>query len=464
MFARICLLVWLWILPGISGLTSQAQSKADRCFTDSVLFSENPRWHLPGETLMWADSTLLDSLLGSDLDGFKVVVQSPRSPGRYNWVVFTTSPEGREALFSPSDLRFISYDPLNKTNHSQSTLVGHTYYTTPYWYDEELHFQNGRSNWIKHAQRLYHSSATFQMEIKQTSPVPLGVESALVLALDDASYFICLSGSLEDQTAPIPIYSLAHESQDWVLEGNLNPDITQLESTISPMLLEHFVVLPSTSSYLVVDKDDLNYTVVPSKTLEKVALETRTLGWERSGLWRGKRGDTIVLKTEDGILEEDIAKLVEDADWKPLIVPAPKNTAALFKQGNPEFWGWSVAIALGGISLFLMFTLIWTLRSPGPEPAAIVLPEGEAQAPLSPMVITLLAQRGRMLNADQFDAIVGLGAVVSPETRRSRRARIIQVANAETNARFGHPLVQRTKSDTDKRVVLYRIQDFSTLM
>lgn len=464
MFARICLSVWLWILPGIVGLASQAQTRASHCFPDSVLFGENPRWHLPGEALVWVDSTLLDSLLRSDLDGFKVVAQSPRSPGRYNWVVFMTSPGGREALFSPSDLRFISYDPVNRTNHSLSTVVGHTHYTTPFWYDEELHFQNGRSNWIKHAQRLYHSSATSQMEIKQTSPAPPGVESALVLALDDASYFICLSGSLEDQTAPIPIYSLAHESQDWVLQGNLNPDITLLESTSSPTLLAHFVVLPSTSSYLVVDKDGLNYAVVPSKTLEKVALETRTLGWERSGLWRGKRGDTMVFKTEDGILEENIAKLVEDADWKPLIVPAPQNPAALFKQGNPEFWGWSVAIALGGLSLFLVFTLIWTLRSPRPEPAAIVLPEGDVQAPLSPMVITLMAQRGRMLNADQFDVIVGLGDVVSPETRRSRRARIIQVANAETIARFGHPLVQRTKSDTDKRVVLYCIQDFSTLM
>ena len=252
---------------------------------------------------------------------------------------------------------------------------------------------------------------------------------------------------------------MAHESQDWVLEG-LNPAITQLESTsIRPCWRTLWFSPPS--SYLVVDKDGLNYAVVPSKTLEKVALDTRTLGWERSGLWRGKRGDTMVFKTEDGILEENIAKLVEDADWKPLIVPAPKNPAALFQQGNTEFWGWSVAIALGGLSLFLMFTLIWTLRSPRPEPAAIVLPEGDAQAPLSPMVITLLAQRGR-IQRRSIDVIVGLGDVVSPETRRSRRARIIQVANAETVPVW--PPWCRHQSDTDKRVVLYRIQDFSTLM
>lgn len=172
----------------------------------------------------------------------------------------------------------------------------------------------------------------------------------------------------------------------------------------------------------------------------------------------------MVFKTQGGTLEENIAQRVEGADWKPLIVPAPKEPTALFTQGNPEYWGWSVAIALCGLSLFLVFTLIWTLRSRRSDSAAIVLPKGEDQAPLSPMVITLLAQRGRLLNADQFDAIVGLGDVASPETRRSRRARIIQVANAETTARFGHPLVQRSKSDTDKRVVLYRIQDFSTLM
>ena len=68
-----------------------------------------------------------------------------------------------------------------------------------------------------------------------------------------------------------------------------------------------------------------------------------------------------------------------------------------------------------------------------------------------------------MLNADQFDTIIGLDQIPSPETRRSRRARIIQVTNAETTARFGHPLVVRTKSESDKRIVLYRIQDFGAL-
>ena len=53
-----------------------------------------------------------------------------------------------------------------------------------------------------------------------------------------------------------------------------------------------------------------------------------------------------------------------------------------YAQGNPEYWGWTVAIALGVISLFLSFTLLWTGRVQRKRQTPIILPDGTEQAPL----------------------------------------------------------------------------------
>ena len=76
---------------------------------------------------------------------------------------------------------------------------------------------------------------------------------------------------------------------------------------------------------------------------------------------------------------------------------------------------------------------------------------------LSQWTETMLAHSGRRMGSDAFDQIIGLGQVESPETRRSKRSRYIQLVNAEAQARFGRDLVVRVRSEEDKRVMLYHI-------
>ena len=441
------------------------QSDVPKCALDSTPFIQNPRWHYPGEPVIdWLPTPLLDSLIQADFDQFRILAESPRQPRRLVWIECLKSPGGKQALFAPHDLRFISYDPLNRTNHSKSTVTGHTYRTTPFWYEEELHFQNGWTNWIKHAQRLYHSQVTHQIEIKRTVPAPDGVNTALVMAIEEASYFILLNGgNLEDQSGPVEVYSLPHDSEEWTFEGALNSDIAQLRFGSGATVLRDYVAFPTEDKTIVVNKENLAYAAVLSPTLQKVRNSKKVEGRKIANPWRGTRANTMIWGTTTGVIEEDIEKLVEGAEWKPLIVPAPEIAPPTFDLMQRENKGWLAAIALGMLSLFLGFSLLGQSRSQRQKMAPIVIPDGEGQAPLSAMVVQLLGQRGRLLSAAQFDAIVGLDQVHSPETRRSRRARIIQVANTETTARFGHPLVVRTKSETDKRIVLYRIQDLGNL-
>ena len=69
----------------------------------------------------------------------------------------------------------------------------------------------------------------------------------------------------------------------------------------------------------------------------------------------------------------------------------------------------------------------------------------------------MLVHSGRRMGSDAFDQVIGLDQVESPETRRSKRSRFIQLVNAEAQARFGRDLVVRVRSEEDKRVMLYHV-------
>ena len=69
----------------------------------------------------------------------------------------------------------------------------------------------------------------------------------------------------------------------------------------------------------------------------------------------------------------------------------------------------------------------------------------------------MLVHSGRRMGTDPIDQVIGLDQVESPETRRSRRSRFIQLVNAEAQARFGRDLVVRVRSKEDKRIMLYHV-------
>ena len=71
--------------------------------------------------------------------------------------------------------------------------------------------------------------------------------------------------------------------------------------------------------------------------------------------------------------------------------------------------------------------------------------------------MALAVHKGSSLTADEFDQLMGLGSITSPETKRSKRARIMKLVNAEVFARLGVNLIERAKSKEDKRVVIYNI-------
>ena len=118
----------LQLIPCISVVSAAVDSEG--CTPDSVLFEGNSKPWYPGEPIQWADQRLLDSLIGTDPDGFKYNVESPRSKGYLKLIQYLKSPGGKAALFVEGDMRYITYD--GGPNMSKSIVVGHNYYAHPF--------------------------------------------------------------------------------------------------------------------------------------------------------------------------------------------------------------------------------------------------------------------------------------------------------------------------------------------
>ena len=425
-----------------------------RTALDSLKHIDNPRWWYPGEPLQWATPGLLDSLFQEEFDGFFIYTESPRAQNYFKTIAFSRAPTGEEALFIIGDCRYISYD-RGTTNASKSIVNGHTHYSCHYWRDGVLYFQNGHANWMRHGQRLYHSRETQQMERHDTAPPPSGIEVSAILPTKDGSLFLAPVSETMTDPDVIPAYLLPHGSSEFEWRGSVNPSIGEVSPMLKVFDLKDYFTYRNGSSMTVIRKSDLSFVNVPSGLASQMEAQTPGVA-ERS--WTSWRGNTLYKSMDNGrtVEVEDVEALVLGASWSPLILPAnPPNTAG--EEGAiQDGWGWTLAFVMfGAFSVLLIDRRSHRIRTR-------FIPVKQTESGMAPVTLSMeteimLAHCGRRLASEEFDQIIGLEGVDSPETRRSRRSRHIQLVNAEAQARFGRDLVVRERSEEDKRVMLYQI-------
>ena len=439
-------------------LPAQAQKDGldlNGCIPDSILFNKNARWWYPGEPLQWANPVLLDSLLNADLDAFSVLTESPRNQTVRRRIHCMHSPEGKSALFVVGDQRYITYNLETLENASISNVVGHSDGAVAYWSDSTLFFQNGRANWFLHAQRLFHSQQTWEMEQSQTNVPPEGAEHAFVFVLDSASYFIMLNGDLEYAKGPTPVISLPHDGMDWIPLGKLNPSITRLRARTVALHLRNYVVAMHSGSALIIRRSDLQFKLVPSRIAATMQSEFGD-GNVPPNLWLGWKGDSLFYSSSNKQIVEVVADIAQSGKWAPLILPAEFQAETSEGDQDRELWAWLLA-SMTTIA-FVVLLLDRALRGRKKMFIPVAPSEGEmTRVSISKETQVMLLHSGRQMGADAFDQIIDLDKIESPETRRSRRSRYIQLVNAEAQARFGRNLIERVRSTEDKRIMLYKI-------
>ncbi len=456
MWKRIFFLVLLALPTArLSALVQTEGIDLSGCTPDSILFNKNARWWYPGEPLQWANPVLLDSLLKADLDAFSIVTESPRNKTVRRRIHCMRSPEGKTALFVVGDHRYITYNRETLENASVSNVVGHSDGAIAFWQDSTLFFQNGRANWFVHAQRLFHSQQTWEMEQSQTNAPPNGAEHAFVFVLDSASCFIMLNGDLEFAKGPTPVISLPHGGMDWKPLGKLNPSITRLRARTVAWHLRDYAVAMHSGSALIIRKSDLQFILAPSKIAAAMQSELGD-GNVPDNFWLGWKGDSLMVNASGKRIVEVVTDIAQHGQWAPLILPADFPTEPSKRQQDVELWVWSLALVM--TIAFVVLLLDRTLRGRKTMFIPVAPSEGEmTRVSISKETEVMLLHSGRQLGADAFDQIIDLDKVESPETRRSRRSRYIQLVNAEAQARFGRNLIERVRSTDDKRIMMYKI-------
>jgi hypothetical protein len=127
-----------------------------------------------------------------------------------------------------------------------------------------------------------------------------------------------------------------------------------------------------------------------------------------------------------------------------------------------EEWSFSILAALG--LLLAIAGIIWWRMHLKPKkeepvsselPLAIVTVDGEED--IVRMVARLLAHPVALVDVHQLDELLGIAGLESLDYRRVRRSRYIKAVNQHYQGQEEKELIVRTKSEVDKRIILYRI-------
>lgn len=138
-----------------------------------------------------------------------------------------------------------------------------------------------------------------------------------------------------------------------------------------------------------------------------------------------------------------------------------------FNQQTSSFgikdWSFSILVAL--VALMAVVGGLWwkknrvskTSDTSESEPTAEEQGTVDGEEDIARMVTRLLAHPQSLVDVHQLDDLFGTAALESLDYRRVRRSRYIKAVNQYFQVQHGKYLISRTKSEADKRIILYRI-------
>jgi hypothetical protein len=136
------------------------------------------------------------------------------------------------------------------------------------------------------------------------------------------------------------------------------------------------------------------------------------------------------------------------------------------KQTSPfglEEWSFSILVGLVLLVAVGVGLWWWKIRISKRSTQSELLPTFEEQGTvdgeedIARIVDKLLAQPLLLVDVHQLDDLFGISSLESLDYKRVRRSRYIKAVNQYFQAKYGKELIVRTKSEVDKRIILYRI-------
>ena len=171
---------------------------------------------------------------------------------------------------------------------------------------------------------------------------------------------------------------------------------------------------------------------------------------ENNAVFFDKNGDSLFLLPPTAPLEK-FTKVGE--------VRYTKQTSSL----GLEDWSFYILAAL--VAMMAVVGGLWWRKNQGSEKSDTTESEHsseeqgtvDGEEDISRMVARLLAHPQSLVDVHQLDDLFGTAALESLDYRRVRRSRYIKAVNQYFQGQHGKDLISRTKSEADKRIILYRI-------
>ena len=171
---------------------------------------------------------------------------------------------------------------------------------------------------------------------------------------------------------------------------------------------------------------------------------------ENNAVFFDKNGDSLFLLPPTAPLE----KFTKVGD-----IRYTKQTSSL----GLEDWSFYILAAL--VALMAVVGGLWWRKNQGSEkpdstesePTAEEQGTVDGEEDIARMVTRLLAHPQSLVDVHQLDDLFGTAALESLDYRRVRRSRYIKAVNQYFQVQHGKYLISRTKSEADKRIILYRI-------
>jgi len=117
--------------------------------------------------------------------------------------------------------------------------------------------------------------------------------------------------------------------------------------------------------------------------------------------------------------------------------------------GIPSTWVYAL--------FFVLVAIGWLVVKKGLPKKRVDVAEVESTLEQDPMQV-LLACSGQLLSTETLDQLLGIADLLNFDSRRMKRARLINEINLQYLAQQGKELIVREKKSEDKRYVYYKIQ------
>lgn len=290
------------------------------------------------------------------------------------------------------------------------------------------------------------------MEIHRVEPPPFQAEFCTPFSSDSGIFFLELQN--QDELTGVPAHFIHFDNSVWSKVGMLNPAFSKSMDPVHFKLRDYTLFLSESSIILRRHKDGFA-TSIPSEVRSWVQMKNKS-STPVNGRIIMHKGNSIKFIYENESRTIDADSLSRSAQWLPFLVPSPVEPAY---PGLQMPWGWMMAFLLLLSTTILAFRLHG--QTHGSSEKSIRGSDTSLNGPMSAIWLVLSPLEGQALSSERLDDLLGLGAVESPETRRSRRSQLVKLINTESQARFGKDLIVRDRHPSDRRVMVYRIEHLS---